>query len=642
MNYFLVCPIGVIGGQHGLLTYSSIDSLEIGQMVKIPFGRRIVRGVVIQSTVQPKFATKSIDQKLPEILPAKLVELAQWISQYYAVRLPVVLQTIAPSGTGIKRREQSTNILNGLSSRDKSHSLNQVQQAAVQTIENSKSITHLLHGVTGSGKTEVYKTLAKKVLFEQRSVVILVPEIALTPQLTNEFSSLSQNIVTLHSKLTEAQRHLIWQKLNDSSEPWVVVGPRSALFTPLKDIGLIVIDECHEPSYQQDSQPKYNALRVGRKLAELHNAKLILGSATPLISDYYLAKKTDTPIIELPNSINTIKPTVRIVDLRDRSVFGSHQIFSKQLIAQLKSTLGAGRQSMIFHNRRGSARMGLCNQCGWVAECPNCQLPLRLHHDDHQLRCHLCGLNQTMPTCCPECQNPEIIFKGFGSKRLEQEVKRLFPKANVARFDSDNVKGEMLHERYQELHDGSIDIIIGTQSIAKGLDLPKLDLVGVIQADTELYIPDFSSSERSFQLTNQVIGRVGRAGQSSNVIIQTYSPDHLAIHAASQHDYGLFYQKEIKERELEHVMPFTFMLQLATGYASEKSATLAAEKLKLDIKKRFPAVNLRGPAPAFHEHRGNKYYQQLVVTSSKRSELTKIAASLPARWQFTLDPLNLL
>lgn len=642
MYYYLVCPIGVIGGREELLTYHFESELQPGMLVKIPFGRQMKQGLVIQSTPKPQFATKAISTVTDELVPTELLKLSLWISQYYGVRLPIVLQTVLPKGLDKKRRA-TTAEKKIITRPTNTQPLTSEQAMAIQTITELNNVTYLLHGVTGSGKTRVYQELAKKQLALKKSVLVLVPEIALTPQLAAEFEHLQKNVLVLHSALTEAQRHLNWQTLKNSTEPWVVVGPRSALFAPLAQIGLIIVDECHEPSYQQDSQPKYSALRVARKLAELHcDAKLILGSATPLVSDYFMATKTKTPIVRLARPVVQRSLEVEVVDMREREQFGSHSLFSKKLLESMNNSLAQNQQILLFHNRRGTARMSLCSNCGWVAECRNCHIPLRLHHDTSELRCHVCGLKGQLPQVCPTCKNPAIDFKGFGSKRIEAEIRKLYPEVVTARFDSDTPLSEQLHNRYQNLYDGKIQIIIGTQGIAKGLDLPHLTTVGIVQADSELFIPDYSSTERSFQLTTQVIGRAGRTGEKSQVIIQTLNPDHPALIYARQQDYESFYNHELDERQAEHMPPHTFLLHLTTGYASAKNAESAAEKLKQQIKQKYPDVHVRGPSPAFHEHRGKLFYWQLVVSSSQRSQLVTIAKNLPQRWQFTLDPINLL
>lgn len=308
----------------------------------------------------------------------------------------------------------------------------------------------------------------------------------------------------------------------------------------------------------------------------------------------------------------------------------------------MNNALAQNEQILLFHNRRGTARMSLCGSCGWVAECQNCHLPMRLHHDFGELRCHVCGQTEKLPQTCPTCKSSDVTFKGFGSKRIEAEIRKLFPEATVARFDSDTPEKEQLHHRYQDIYDNKVQIIIGTQGITKGLDLPNLTTVGVVHADSELFIPDFSSSERAFQLLTQVIGRAGRAGQKSTVVIQTLNPDHPAIIHAIKQDYEAFFAYETKERQMEHVTPFTHMLHLVVGYASAKAAESASQKMADQIRSQYPSVFVRGPAPAFHEHRKTTYHWQLTVLSSKRADLVSITKGLPARWQFTLDPLNLL
>lgn len=642
MTYYLLCPIGVIAGKEDLLTYSSEQKLEIGEVVEIPFGSKTKQGIVVSETTKPTFNTKPIGKILDEIIPEHLIKLSQWMSEYYGVRLTMVLQTVLPKGLGKNRRIKESVTKKTVRS-NSNHALTDEQQYAVEQINNSSNITHILHGITGSGKTRVYQELAKKALEQHKSVLVLVPEISLTPQLASEFEQLYEHVLVLHSGLTESKRHTNWQMLKQSKHPWIIVGPRSSLFSPLKNLGLIIVDECHEPSYQQDSQPKYSALRVARKLAELSgNAKLVLGSATPLISDYFIAQATNTPIITMKEPTNVRDTIVEVIDMRERDTFGTHSLFSRKLLDAMNKSIAQNEQILLFHNRRGTARMSLCASCGWVAECPNCHIPFRLHHDHAELRCHTCGRSEQLPQTCPECKSTDIDFKGFGSKRIEAEIRKLYPDIEVARFDGDTPIKEQLQHRYQDLYDNKIQIIIGTQGIAKGLDLPNLNTVGIVQADSELFIPDFSSAERSFQLTTQVIGRAGRSGQKSQVLIQTLNPDHPAIEYAKNQDYLGFYKYEVEERRAEHMPPHTYLLQLTTGYASAKSAENSAIKFKNEIKRKYPEVHVRGPSPAFHEHRGNLYYQQLIISSSKRSLLVAIAKNLPARWQFTLDPINLL
>ncbi len=350
MKYYLVCPIGVIGGREDLLTYSSENEITIGTVARIPFGKTKKLGIIVSTTSKPKFATKNIDEILEVIVPRHLIDLAIWISEYYATRLSVVLQSILPKGLDKKRRATEYNFTK-IKRSETLHQLTADQQNAIDKIENSNSITHLLHGITGSGKTRVYQELAKKILKEQKSVLVLVPEISLTPQLATEFEQLHDRVLVLHSGLTESQRHKNWQILNDAKDPWVIVGPRSSLFAPLSNLGLIIIDECHEPSYSQDSQPKYSALRVARKLAELQKGtKLILGSATPAIADYFIAQATGTPVVSLNNTTQTRDTSIEVVDMRDRNTFGTHQLFSKKLLEAMNNSIAQNEQILLFHN----------------------------------------------------------------------------------------------------------------------------------------------------------------------------------------------------------------------------------------------------------------------------------------------------
>jgi len=644
VNYYLICPVGVIAGTQDELTYSSQAELLPGEIVKIPFGTRSKIGVVTTETTVPGFKTKAIQESLSIYLPEHLLEVAKWMSAYYATRLPFVFQTLLPSGITKKRRALKPRDDSTVDRKLSSQTLTADQKKTITAIETSTQITHLIHGITGSGKTRVYQELARDVLRQQNSVIVLVPEIALTPQLASEFLQLHKNVLIMHSNLTESERHQNWLMLLGSKEPWVVVGPRSTLFAPLTNIGLIVIDEAHEPSYQQDSQPKYNALRVARKLADSTklSTKVLLGSATPLVSDYYIAQATNSPIHPLSLPTKTRHTSIEIVDIKDRQAFGTHSLFSRKLLEAMNTAVAQNEQILLFHNRRGTARMSLCSNCGWSAECPACHIPLRLHQDTSRLQCHTCGYTSPLPKVCPDCGGVDIDFKGFGSKRIESEARKLYPNLEIARFDSDTEATQQLQHRYQDLYDNKINIIIGTQGIAKGLDLPHLSTVGIIQADSELFIPDYSSSERAFQLTTQVIGRAGRMGQDSSVVIQTLNPDHPAITSAAKQDYSMFYNGEIEERLAERMPPHVFLLQITGGYASSTAAKSAAIKLSETIKKLYPGIFVRGPAPAFHEHRGTQYYQQLIVSSNDRSKLVAIARSLPSRWHFTLDPINLL
>ena len=519
------------------------------------------------------------------------------------------------------------------------------QTKALTHLENAPPGTFLLHGITGSGKTRLYIELAKIEQKRGRSSIILVPEIALTPQLVAEFTHHFKHIIVTHSGMSEAQRHQAWLEALHANTPVVIIGPRSALFMPVRHLGLLVVDECHEPSYKQEQSPKYSALRVSTMLARFHiDAKAIFGSATPSVSDYFLAEKTSLASIVIINTPATRAqpPTIHLVDNKRRDEFREHRFLSDKLIAAIRKALERKDQILIFHNRRGTAPVVLCKQCGWTATCPNCKLPLTLHADSHQLRCHLCAHTESLMPACQECAYPDIILRGIGTKLIEGELRKQFPSANVARFDRDNALIETLQARYQELYDGEIDIVVGTQLLAKGLDLPHLTVVGILQAESGINLPDYQADERVFQLIHQVIGRAGRHQDQSTVVVQTYTPEHEAIQLAIARDFSAFYAQELNRRRQTNFPPFIYLLKLTCSYKSEANAVRAARGLADDIRRNYPTVQVLGPSPAFHERIGPLYRWQLIIKSSRREHLVRIAANLPPRWQADIDPASML
>jgi primosomal protein N' (replication factor Y) len=488
--------------------------------------------------------------------------------------------------------------------------------------------------------------MARRTVHAGQSVIILVPEIALTSQLVAEFSHHFEHIIVTHSRQTEAQRHSIWRDALTSPHPRVVIGPRSALFVPLQNIGLIVIDEAHEPSFKQENAPRYSALRTASVLASYHNAKLILGSATPSISDYYLAQQSGRPIISLPTRAkqDAVAPIVTLVDMTKRIHFKRHRFLSNTLLTQLSATFAAGQQALIFHNRRGSAVTTLCESCGWSAICVHCFIPLTLHADTHRLICHTCGRTEKIPTSCPDCDSTDILHKGIGTKRIESELRVLFPNITIARFDADSDAGASVDQQYDQLYSGSIDLIIGTQVVAKGLDLPQLRTVGVIQADAGLSMPDFSSAERTFQLLAQVVGRVGRSHHPTTVVVQSYQPTHPAIVHGLTQSYDSFYRHALALRKKGLFPPYTHLLKLTCSYKTEAAAIKNAQKLALILHAKLPNdVQVIGPAPAFYERQRDTYRWQLTLKSPKRSHLIEALRLVPAtHWQTELDPTTLL
>lgn len=640
-----MAPAALVRAGETAFTYHSDVPLATGTLVRVSAGKRMINGVVLRAVKQaPLFATKAINAIIaPQPIPAPLIKTALWVQDYYAAHLASVLQTILPSGMHKQRRTSDKLLKYPIRKRTKII-LNEDQQRALQLINRKPNGTYLLHGATGSGKTQLYIQAAKHVARQGKSAIILVPEIALTPQLVAEFSRHFQNLVVTHSGMSEAQRHHAWLRtLKNGDDPLVVIGPRSALFMPVRHVGLIVLDECHEPSYKQEQSPRYSALRVASILAKEHGAKLILGSATPSISDYYLAQSTKSPILRLAKQAVQTQPVhVNVIDLKSRANFTRHRFLSNGLLAAIEQALLSKHQVLLFHNRRGTAPTTMCNRCGWTAHCPACYLPLTLHADAHELRCHLCTTTLNVPPNCPECHEPTVIFKGIGTKLIEAEIAKLFPQTRIARFDADNTEANAIHNRYQELYNGDIDIMIGTQMLAKGFDIPRLTLVGVVQADSGLVLPDYPAEERVFQLLYQVIGRAGRGQHPGSVYIQTYQPNHPVVQAAVDRDYKSFYTAEIRKREAGRFPPFRYLLKLTCSYKTEAGAVAASQKLAQAIRRNHPNTDVLGPTPAFHERLGGNYRWQIIVKSKTRSQLVNIAKSAPQGWQADLDPASLL
>lgn len=646
MHYYEVAPNQIARPDSGAFTYSSADDLLVGQIVVVEVGKKKLIGIILESVKKPSYDVKPIQSALPyPPLPKPLVKLALWLSAYYATHLALVIQSILPSGMQKSRRPRLTKI--ALPIRKRTNIVfNKDQSAAVQKIEAMSAGSAILHGVTGAGKTAVYIELAKRTLARGQSVILLVPEIALTSQLVDEFSYHFEGIILTHSRQTEAERHQAWTTALESPKPRVAVGPRSALFLPLRNVGLIVIDEFHEPSYKQTQSPRYSALRAASVLATAHSARLVMGSATPAVSDYFLAKNNGRPIIEMKSRarLDAITPTVYPVDMTKKSSFKRHRFFSDKLLMELEEAFKNNHQALVFHNRRGSASTTLCENCGWSALCPNCFLPLTLHGDTHNLLCHVCGNQQLVPYSCPVCQGVDIVHKGIGTKLIEAELKKIFPNKNIARFDGDTKTTSTVEDRYKDLYDGVIDIIIGTQVIAKGLDLPKLRTVGVVQADAGLSLPDYASSERTFQLLSQVVGRVGRSYHPTSVVVQSYQPAHPAVVDGLAQNYDHFYKTTLIERKKALFPPFTYLLKLVCAYKSEAAAIKNAKNLASLLREaNYKDVLVLGPTPAFYERQNDTFRWQLVIKSPVRSQLLKILEHLPStHWQFELDPASLL
>ena len=542
--------------------------------------------------------------------------------------------------------------------------LNSEQSVALDEVNKSSGEFFLLHGVTGSGKTEVYLQAIAHVLEQGKGAIVLVPEISLTPQTVERFKarfstgSLKTLVAVLHSHLSAGERHDEWHKIRQGRAK-IVIGARSAIFAPVEPLGLIIVDEEHEPSYKQEEAPRYHARDVAVVRGQRESATVVLGSATPSMESYHNAKRGRYRLLELPNRADDKQmPLVRVQDMRTEKSQGDKgpPIFSQRLKEAIRDRLEQGEQTILFLNRRGFATSMQCPECGFVAECPNCSLSLTYHRRAQLLRCHVCGYNASAPQYCPQekCGSPKIRFHGLGTEKVEDVLRKLFPNANITRMDSDVLKRKDDYRRILgDFRRGKIDILVGTQMIAKGLHFPRVTLVGIVYADTGLHLADFRAGERTFQLLTQVAGRAGRGEVEGEVVVQTFSPVHPAIQFARRHDYEGYFDAEMEFREQLYYPPFTRAAMLTLRGRSEEKVSFSADYLKKQIEPIVETISdlqISGPAPAPLLRAETFYRYQLMLRTGRMSELSRCLATvtsslnLPDEVALTIDidPVNLL
>ena len=633
----------------GPFTYSIPESLkediEIGSVVEVSFGNKIVIGYVVgfpdKCDIEKIKPLNSIVDKALSI-DSKMLELTKWISEYYysswGEAISAAIPSVVKKGASGKRQrkekhddeEKEFEFVDGS---NKHLMPNEEQQQALDSIMDSMNTrTHrvfLLHGVTGSGKTEVYLQSIAHALELGLSSIVLVPEISLTPQTVARFKArFPDKIAVLHSRLLGSKRISEWHRIS-SGAAQIVIGPRSAIFAPVKNLGLVVVDEEHETSYKQEDVPRYNARDVAIKRAVLSKAIVILGSATPSLESFYAAKNGKFTLIELPERIDSrLLPAVDIVDMREEMTRAKKiPIFSQKLREWIDKDIVEKKQVILFLNRRGFSTFINCRKCGYVIKCKRCSVSLTYHFDKKKLVCHHCSFNMEPPEICPECNEAYLKYWGLGTEKVESELHRFFPAARIARMDTDSTHKRGSHDKVlSEFKDGHIDILIGTQMIAKGLDFPKVTLVGVISADTALNLPDFRSAERTFNLLTQVAGRAGRGDLGGRVIIQSYTPQHYSIQAAKTHDYNTFYDKEISLRKELYLPPFCHMASLTLRGRKEERVFKASEKLKDSLEKENKSKNIEilGPAPSPISKMKGMYRWNIFLRAERAENITSI------------------
>ncbi|EGO2580773.1 primosomal protein N' [Enterococcus faecalis] len=500
-------------------------------------------------------------------------------------------------------------------------SLNAEQQVAVETIlqsvQEQQSQTYLLEGITGSGKTEVYLQVIAEVLNQGKTAIMLVPEISLTPQMVQRFKSrFGEHVAVMHSGLSQGEKYDEWRKI-ERGEAEVVVGARSAIFAPIENIGVIIIDEEHEASYKQEETPRYHARDLAIWRSEYHHCPVVLGSATPSLESRARAQKNVYQRLRLTQRANQAAtlPTIDVVDMRQEVENGNVSSFSMSLQEKLQERLEKNEQSVLLLNRRGYSSFVMCRDCGYVLPCPNCDISLTLHMDSKTMKCHYCGHEERIPYRCPNCGQDKIRYYGTGTQKVEEELQTLLPDSRILRMDVDTTRRKGAHEKIlRTFGEGQADILLGTQMIAKGLDFPNVTLVGVLNADTALNLPDFRSSERTFQLLTQVSGRAGRAEKPGEVIIQSFNPEHYAIQLAKAQDYEDFYTKEMYIRHRGNYPPYYFTVQITASHPEENEAAKQMFQIATKLKQGLsPQAILLGPTPNAIMRVNNRYFYQVII-----------------------------
>jgi primosomal protein N' (replication factor Y) len=527
----------------------------------------------------------------------------------------------------------------------------EVVEAINKSLWQCEPTTFLLHGVTGSGKTEVYLQVLAELLKTGKQGIVLVPEISLTPQTIERFAGRFQHkVAVIHSRLSLGEQFDQWRQIRDGRFD-IVIGARSAIFAPLSNLGLLIIDEEHEWSYKQDTSPRYHARTVGLKLAEISRAVVVLGSATPDVGTYYHAQKGDYKLVELPQRITPREgsrlPQVELVDMKDELKAGNRSIFSRSLKTAIEKAVNNKEQVILFFNRRGAATFIQCRSCGKVLHCRRCQVSLKYHSVEEVLVCHQCNNRLAVPQLCPHCHMRRLKFLGAGTQKLESEAGLTFPGARILRWDSDAISSRYSHRKILDnFRKHKADILIGTQMVARGLDIPRITLVGVVSADTGLNLPDFRAGERSFQLVSQVAGRAGRGALGGRVIIQTFYPRHYAIKAALKHDYASFYNEEIAYRRQLRNPPFSQIVRLTYSHTNDILCHREAERMKRQLTTEIETtgtggISLVGPAPAFIQRVRGRFRWQIIVRGFRVvTFLSRVDIS--QGWVVDVDPLGLV
>ncbi|OIO38172.1 MAG: primosomal protein N' [Candidatus Omnitrophica bacterium CG1_02_46_14] len=615
------------------------DQIAVGKRVFISVRNRVMVGYVVGLSSEKVVAEirdlNSVIDEAP-ILSAQFLALTKWIADYYLCSWGQAIEAAlpAPFKKGkffMKSRSKKMNVSPEVPVAEAFQMTphqTEAYEKILAALKARMSAKFLLHGITGSGKTEVYMCLVRELLKESRGSIVLVPEISLTPQAVERFSKrFGEGLAVIHSRLSQARRVETWHRIR-KGEAKVVVGARSAIFSPVKDLGLIVIDEEHDTSYKQEETPRYETRRVAAKRAELENSVLLMGSATPSLESYFESLNGGSIKISLPERIEKRPlPEVEIVDMRRQHESKGEKIFSNILEKCVRESLAKKEQVMLLLNRRGFSTYLHCVSCGFVMQCEHCRISLTYHYDKGALICHVCHFRSSPQRLCPACQKNYLHYFGIGTQKVESEAARLFLGARLGRMDSDSMSKKDSHENIlQAFKNRQIDILIGTQMIAKGHDFPNVSLIGVISADTALHLPDFRAAERTFDLLTQVAGRAGRGDIPGKVIVQTYLPHHYSIQSAKDHNYHEFYDKEIVYRKELQLPPFTHLIKVVVSGSSEKEVMRQIVSLckLIESKIDHKIFKILGPAPAMISKERGQFKWNFYFKGPSVSELAPV------------------
>ncbi len=650
----------------GLFTYSvpeEMGEVSFGVRVIVPFGRRTVTGVVVGSGTDgtPPERIKAISRVLDDepLFDEEYLQLAQWVSRSYVSPLGEVLSAMLP---GARRKKELPQVTGDEPEVEPERIvLSEEQETAIrsvsETLQPGEEGWYYLYGITGSGKTEVFLRLAERIIASGKSVLYLVPEIALTHQLFDHLiRRFRDRVAMLHSGLTPSQRFGEWHRIRDG-DAVLVVGARSAVFAPIRNLGLVVIDEEHEGSYKSGTSPRYHARQVALQRARQAGAACIMGSATPSVEAWHLMEQGRLTRIDLTRRLSGgALPAIRIENVR-----GAASLLSPTLKGALLRTREMGAQSILFLNRRGYAGVFQCRSCGYQTECPRCSVPMTYHKGQGRMVCHYCGYHTNPMSLCPQCGSLDVGYTGFGTERIEEDLQRELPGMRIARLDTDvtSTRGA-LGTILQQFGDGDLDLLVGTQMVAKGLNFPGVRTVGIVMADTGLSLPDFRAAERTFSLIVQVAGRAGRFRQDGEVIVQTLRPEHSAIQLAVKMDVEGFYREELDVREKLGFPPFARLLRLVIRSPHRDIAEAAAERIGESLRARLhggphsrPAVagtDVLGPAPAPLERINRNWRFQIILRGKNIADLVRLVEAVQPEWshsrglyvEIDVDPVQLL